>query len=126
LPRAIQHCYLGSSAVTLIHFLDTRGIHPANAAAVSMGLLPTRNQLATVRSEYPNAKLHCLFGDDPVGRVTACLIALWSTGRDGIFSLSDTAIRYRANGNIGEIPIQHFSLFRFERAVGIRSGIRTH
>lgn len=128
-PPAVKHCFLFNSAAEAMgfsHYCTSDRSGSQDRAFVSLGLLPRRGQVERIGSMYPNAKLHTVFGSDLPEKVMDCKIALWSKCRDARFTYDRGFIQVAIESRLQLIPAEEFSLNRFERASGLRSGIRTH
>lgn len=125
----VRHLFLASSGAELLCFchLYSGWLVPAGQTAfASLGILPRSEQVRFLAELFPNARIHLLFDAGVTGRVTDCRIALWLAKRDAKFWYQDESIHVRYSCRSYFIPAQSFSLSRFEKTVGLRSGIRTH
>ncbi|WP_298938287.1 hypothetical protein [uncultured Dysgonomonas sp.] len=96
------------------------------SAFASLGLLPTKEQFTWLKIQFPNAKIHTIFDNGISGRVADCKVATWQIGKNARFSLADDHGEFYYNKKKHRIPVNIFSLSRFEKLSGIRSGVRTH
>lgn len=129
LSASVTHLFIGHSASDLLCFCH---YHPnwfnpsCLSAFASLGLLPTKEQFTWLKTLFPNAKIHTVFDAGISGRVADCKVATWQLGKNARFSLVDEHCEFYCNKKRYRIPIDSFSLNRFERLSGIRAGIRTH
>jgi len=128
-PYQVRHLFLGNAASDLICFCN---FHPhwlapsCSIAFAALGLLPQRFQVLQLIEKYPNAKIHSVFDADTTGRTADCLLALWRVGRGAGFWLVSDMVHVNFNGTVHQFAVEAFSLSRFEKVAGFRSGIRTH
>lgn len=129
LPLSVTDLFIGHSAGDIMcfchHYPNWITPHRPSAFA-SLGLLPTKEQFTCLKSLYTNAKIHTVFDGGIIGRVADCKVATWQIGKSARFSLVDEHGEFYCNKKRYRIPVGNFSLNRFERLSGIRSGIRTH
>lgn len=129
LPVSVTHLFMGHSASDLLCFCH---YHPnwvnlsCLSAFASLGLLPTKEQFNWLKTLFPNAKIHTVFDTGISGRVADCKVATWQLGKNARFRLADDHGEFYYNKKKYRIPVNIFSLSRFEKLSGIRSGIRTH
>jgi hypothetical protein len=129
LPVQVRHLLLSHSVSDVLcfcHYKPSWLMKPDNIAFAALGLLASSNQVKVLKSCFTNAKVHTLFDDGIIGRVTDCKIALWMKGKDASFKVEEDFVEISLNKNRFTIPLHAFSLSRFEKTVSIRSGIRTH
>ncbi|WP_166333020.1 hypothetical protein [Sphingobacterium chungjuense] len=129
LPIFVTHLFAGHSASDLLCFCHyhPNWMNPSCLSAfASLGLLPTKEQFTGLKILFPNAKIHTVFDAGIIGRVADCKVATWQLGTSARFSLVDDQVEFRFNNKRYFIPASVFSLSRFEKFSGVRSGIRTH
>lgn len=129
LPAQVRHLFLSHTAIDILCFCQQRPDWvkiPDNVAFASLGLLASADQVSFLKQHFVNAKMHTLFDAELTGRVTDCKIALWRSGKEAFFRVIDDVIQINYRKRIFNIPAISFSLNRFEKAVGLRSGVRTH
>ena len=129
LPVSVTHLFIGHSASDLLcfcHYYPNWVNPPCLSAFASLGLLPTKEQFTWLKTLLPNAKIHAVFDSGISGRVADCKVAMWQLGKNARFRLTDDHGEFYYNKKKYRIPINIFSLSRFEKLSGIRSGIRTH
>jgi len=128
-PVQIRHLFLAHSVADILcfchHFQSWLKISD-NVAFAALGLIASNSQISFLKHQFFNAKVHTLFDAGITGRVSDCKVALWIKGTDATFIADDDFIHIDHRRNRFVIPIEAFSLNRFEKTVGIRSGIRTH
>jgi hypothetical protein len=95
-------------------------------AFASLGLLPTKEQFTWLKTLFPNAKIHTVFNSGISGRVADCKVAIWQLGKNARFRLANDHGEFYYTKKKYRIPVNIFSLSRFEKLSGIRSGIRPH
>ncbi|WP_148908897.1 hypothetical protein [Sphingobacterium allocomposti] len=129
LPVSVTHLFIGHSASDLLcfcHYHPNWVDPPCLSAFASLGLLPTKEQFTWLKSLFTNAKIHTVFDGGISGRVADCKVATWQIGKSARFSLAGDLGEFYYNKKKYRIPVNIFSLSRFEKLSGIRSGIRTH
>lgn len=129
LPVSVTNLFIGHSASDLLcfcHYYPHWIASPCSAAFASLGLLPTKEQILRLKSVFQNAKIHTVFDTGISGRVADCKVATWQTGKNVRFTLTDDHGEFYCDKKRYRIPVSVFSLNRFEKAAGVRSGIRTH
>ncbi|KAA8476834.1 hypothetical protein BDE36_1317 [Arcticibacter tournemirensis] len=128
-PAQVRHLFLSHSAADILCFCQLRPdwlTVPGNVAFAALGLLATASQARFLKERFANAKVHTLFDAGLTGRVTDCKIALWRAGKDAAFRVMDDTVQITYRRRKFNIPVSAFSLHRFEKAVALRSNIRTH
>lgn len=129
LPLSVTNLFIGHSASDILcfcHYYPNRVTSPCLVAFASLGLLPSKEQFVYLKGLFPNAKIHTVFDGGISGRVADCKVATWQLGKNAKFSLVDDHGEFYCNKKKYRIPVGMFSLNRFEKLSGIRSGIRTH
>lgn len=129
LPVTVSDLFVGHSASDILcfcHYYPNWLTSPCTSAFASFGLLPTKEQFTRLKSLFPNAKIHTVFDRGVSGRVADCKVATWQFGRNAKFTLVDDYGELHYNRKLYRIPINIFSLNRFEKLSGTRSGVRTH
>lgn len=125
----IRHLFLSHSVADILcfchHFPSWLKIS-GNVAFAALGLIASNSQVNLLKNQFVNAKVHTLFDAGITGRVSDCKTALWIKGTDATFFADDEFVHISHHRNKFVIPVEAFSLNRFEKTVGIRSGIRTH
>jgi hypothetical protein len=128
-PSQVRHLFLSHSATDILCFchFNTGWLNSADSVAfAALGLIVSSGQIHFLKRLFFNAKFHLLFDEGITGRVSDCKVAIWLNGKDADFSANGDDLHIFYNQNKFIIPIQLFSLHRFEKMVGIRSNIRTH
>jgi hypothetical protein len=128
-PAQVRHLFLGHSAADIICFCQLRWewlLVPGNVAFAALGLLATAAQVHFLKERFANTKVHTLFDAELTGRVTDCKVALWWAGKNAAFRIADDLVQINYRNRKFGIPVPVFSLNRFEKAVALRSNIRTH
>ncbi len=128
-PAQVRHLFLGHSATDIICFCQLRPEWlriPGNVAFAALGLLATAAQVGFLKERFSGAKVHTLFDAELTGKVTDCKIALWRVGKNAAFRITDDLVQIYYHNRNFSIPTAVFSLNRFEKAVALRSNIRTH
>lgn len=126
----ITHLFLGNSASELIAFAELMKNRPPNflrqSVFVSVGLLPQAGQLNRIMLLFPKVKWHLILGADLLGKITDAQVAAWLKHHETRFSLHGDQIVAWLDGNTYHFYQGNFSLSRFEKVTGLRSGARTH
>ncbi len=128
-PAQVRHLFLSHSAADILcfcHYNSNWLTAEGNIAFAALGLVASSGQLHLLKDIFFNAKVHTLFEAGITGRVSDCKVALWLKNRDATFRLDGEDIHIGYHKSKFSIPAQLFSLNRFEKIAGIRSGIRTH
>ena len=128
-PNTVRHNFLFYSAIEVFSFctINTGWLaRPGNVAFSALGLCPIASQVEVLRSRFPNARLHTVFGNDVIGRITDCKVALWAKRKDAHFQVHQDIIIAQYNSKTFRIPEPIFSLNLFEKKSSLRAGIRTH
>lgn len=128
-PIQIRHLFLSHSAADIFCFCQYQPDWLKvcdNIAFAALGLVASKAQIIFLKDRFVNAKIHTLFDAGITGRVTDCKVALWMKGKDATFKVDSGQIAVFYNRNEITIPIEAFSLNRFEKKVALRTGIRTH
>ena len=128
-PHTVRHSFLFYSAIEVLSFCSMNTdwlVRPGNVAFSAFGLCPTASQVGILRSRFPNARLHTVFGNDVLGRITDCKVALWAKRKDAHFQMYQDIIIARYNSKTFRMPEPIFSLNLFEQKSSLRAGIRTH
>lgn len=128
-PNTVRHSFLFYSAIEVLSFCTMNTdwlIRPGNVAFSALGLCPVASQVEVLRSRFPNARLHTVFGNDVLGRIADCKVALWAKGKDAHFYMHQDIIIVQYNSKSFRIPEPIFSLHLFEQKSSLRAGIRTH
>lgn len=128
-PAQIRNLFLSHSAADILCFCQHRPDWlrvSDNIAFAALGLTVSSTQINLLKDCFVNAKIHTLFDAGITGRVTDCKVALWIKGKDARFKVDREQIAIYYNKIEITIPIEAFSLNRFEKMVALRSGIRTH
>lgn len=129
LPASVTDLFIGHSASDILcfcHYYPDRLAELCSAAFASLGLLPSKEQFVRLKSLFPNAKIHTVFDTGISGRVADCKVATWQLGKNARFTLVFDQVEFYCDRKRYRIPVGIFSLNRFEKASGIRSGIKTH
>nr|WP_157247159.1 hypothetical protein [Pedobacter panaciterrae] len=128
-PAQVRHLFLGHSATDIICFCQLRPEWlrvPGNVVFAALGLLANAAQVVFLKERFTGAKVHTLFDAELTGRVTDCKIALWQAGKNAAFRIAEDLVQISYRNRKFSIPTAAFSLNRFEKAVALRSNIRTH
>ena len=128
-PNTVRHNFLFNSAIEVLSFCSMNIgwlARPGNVAFSALGLCPVASQVEALRSRFPNARLHTVFGNDVLGRIADCKVALWAKGKDADFHMHQDIIIAQYNSKSFRIPESIFSLHFFEKKSSLRAGIRTH
>ncbi|MGF7079004.1 hypothetical protein [Mucilaginibacter sp. UYCu711] len=93
---------------------------------VAVGNLPHDSQLQWMRSAWLKKKFTLVFGNDLLGRLADIKVAAGLAGRHIRLFLNTPNIRIETENSHHEFAADSISLHVFEKAFGIRSGVRTH
>ena len=127
--QVVRDAFISNSMIELVafcHCLNKRSSF-RNAVFFSTGLKPDRELFLEFWSRFKNAKVHLLYGNSLLGRVTDCKIAHWLRGEDYSFYLSGSQI-------ISSAPVEEtialareaFSMRSYFRRRGGRNLVATH
>lgn len=125
----VSHMFMFTSAIEALCFCSLNKFwisKPGYAIFVSFGLLPTIQQILTLPSAFPNARIHTVFGSDLTGQVLDCKIALWIKGRNAAFFFAEGEVMVNYKSATYKIPVPKLSLNHFEKLTGLRANTRTH
>lgn len=128
-PNSVRHNFLFYSGLEALSFCSMATdwlVKPSFAVFSALGLCPSAGQISILEHRFPNARLHTVFGNDILGRITDCKVALWSKTKDALFQIEKDVIVGQYNGKILQIPEPIFSLSLFEKKSNLRAGVRTH
>lgn len=128
-PSQVKHLLLCHSATDILCFchFNTGWLKSSDSVAfAALGLIASSGQLLFLKRLFLNATVHLLFDAGITGRVSDCKVALWLKDKDATFAINGDDLHIFNNQNKFKIPIKRFSLNRFEKMVGTRSGVRTH
>lgn len=128
-PAQARHLFLAHSAADILcfcHFSPDWLVTSGQVAFAALGICVTSNQVSFLKARFLNARIHTLFDVEIAGKVTDCKTALWLAGKDAQFLAEGDLLKVRYRRTDFNIPASAISLSRFEKATGLRSGIRTH
>ena len=129
-PELVSDLFISHSAAEIICFASLRPYllraYPEQRAYAATGLLPSRGHAEELRALFPLARWHILFGADLPGRVADARMAAWRKGQDARFRLVSGRLWAAYRESRFSFDPDSFSMSRFEKATGLRSGIRTH
>ncbi len=129
-PNLTTDLYISYSATELICFVSQRPHYllryPDQRAFAALGLLPSMKQVHYLKRLFPYARWHLLFGPELLGNVAEASIAAWFKGYQLSFRVEDFRIKVKYREKAFDFDSETFSLSRFERVAGLRSGMRTH
>lgn len=126
----VTELYIGYSAMELFCFASQHSFNllknKEQVAFAAIGLLPSPEQVDDLKTAFPFARWHLLFGPDLLGRIADAAIASWYKKRLVSFLIRSDAVTINYSGKIYLTNTQIFSLNRFEHQTGLRAGMRTH
>lgn len=128
-PVMVRNHYLFYSAIEVLCFCNLNiGClkMPGSSAFTLLGLLPVAVQIRRLQTYLPNAKVFTVLDNDLLGRTLDCKIALWSKNKDAGFFLHNGVVICNFQDRTYRFRENEFSLHRFEKFSGLRSGIRTY
>lgn len=126
----VTDLYISYTAAELLCFASQRSFnllkHPEQHAFAAIGLLPSAAQVDTLKIIFPSARWHLIFGTSLISCIKDAFIATRFKGRSVSFRVSGEQVVITYDGKPYDINCEIFSLNRFERVTGLRSGMRTH
>ena len=129
-PTLITDLFVSYSAAELLCFVSQRRDYvcryPEQQAFAALGLLPANAQVKDLKTLFPNARWHLLFGPDLLGKITDATVAAWFKGNAVSFKMIAGRLAARYRNRKFYFDADSFSLHRFELATGMRSAMRTH
>lgn len=128
-PVMVRSHYLFYSAIEALCFCNLNNgclERPGSSAFTLLGLLPVAVQIRKLQAQLPNAKVFTVLDNDLLGRTLDCKIALWSKNKDAGFYLHKDRVMCNYQTRTYRFLENEFSLHRFEKLSGLRSGIRTY
>lgn len=128
-PAMVRRHYLFYSAIEVFCFCNLNAgclERPGSSAFTLLGLLPVAEEIKKLLFDLPNAKIFTVLDNDILGRTLDCKIALWSKNKDAGFYLHKDSMMCNYQNRTYQFRENEFSLSRFEKSCGLRSGIRTY
>lgn len=98
---------------------------PAALALISLGNLPSREQLSWVQRSFPRRKFTLVFGNCLLGKLADIRVAVMLKGKSISMSWQKKKAVVCFQGCTACFEESQCSLHRFENQFGVRSGIRT-
>lgn len=92
---------------------------------IAVGNLPHPGQLNWIRSNYPKRKFTLVFGKDLLGKLADIRVAAGLVNKAIRFLRTDTQIQIKHDNKVYSFGQDSLSLNAFEKAAGLRTGIRT-
>lgn len=116
------------SVIDLLAFLSLNrkyyhALHHYAYVATGLRLFP--DQIDWIRQAYPKQKITLVFGNDLAGRLTDIRLAAGLRRKKVNLRLDEGEIVCRLETKIRRFKEAEVSLYRFEKAFGVRTGIRT-
>lgn len=125
-PREV---FIAFSATDILCFCNfyTKWLRSAeNVAFVAVGTRPKISMVNEIKEMFPSAKVHLLFDNDLIGRLTDCKIAVWLGKGHIAFELIGNDVRCKTRNGRFQLDIERFSLYQFCKISGFRTTVRTH
>ncbi|WP_158829105.1 hypothetical protein [Mucilaginibacter lacusdianchii] len=94
-------------------------------ALVSLGNLPSPEQLDWVRRTFPRRRITLVFGNHLLGALTDIRVAGWLQGKNLRLRWQKEKVEISLGPRQTWLEEAHCSLHQVEKAFGLRSGIRT-
>jgi hypothetical protein len=98
---------------------------PYNLAFVSLGNLPCEEQISWLRRSFKRRKFTLVFGNHLMGSLTDVWVAAALKGKPAALRWQKEKIGVSFDGRRQELSAAQCSLYAFEQAFSIRTGIRT-
>ena len=117
-----------SSAMEAIAYMTLNAWrHPVNAVLsfIAIGNLPHARQLNWIRACCQKRKITLVFGNDLLGRLADIVVAAGIRNKALRLYWHDDRVQLYVNNRSFEANPEKLSLNSFEKAAGIRTGIRT-
>jgi hypothetical protein len=117
-----------SSAMEAIAYMALNAWrHPANAilSFIAIGNLPHTRQLNWISAYCQKRKITLVFSNDLTGRLADIVVSAGIRGRAVRISWHADVVHLHLNSSVFALSPDTLSLNIFEKAAGIRSGIRT-
>jgi len=126
--RSASEVVITYSAMEAIAFLTLHADHyprPDALSFIATGNLPSMGQLLWIRRQFKKRKFTLVFGSGLLGTLTDIKVAAGLKGHGTRIMLLDDQVRIQMKAHSYLIPVQQISLYAFEKAAGLRTGIRT-
>jgi hypothetical protein len=126
LTREVVITYSAMEAIAYLTLNKHRYSRIDTLAFVAVGNLPHDGQLQWMRSAWLKKKYTLVFGNDLLGRLADIKVAAGLADRRVRLYWNSPNVRIETDNCHHEFATDNLSLNVFEKAFGIRSGIRTH
>ncbi|WP_345952944.1 hypothetical protein [Mucilaginibacter sp. PAMB04168] len=126
--RSASEVVITHSAMEAIAFLTLHADHYPRRDTLSFiatGNLPGMAQLQWIRQNFKKRKFTLVFGNDLLGALTDIKVAAGLKGHGTSLLLSGDAVHIQMKTQVRILAVQQVSLYAFEKAFGLRIGIRT-
>jgi hypothetical protein len=126
--RSASEVVITHSAMEAIAFLTLHADHYPRRGTLSfiaMGNLPGMAQLQWIRQNFKKRKFTLVFGNDLLGALTDIKVAAGLKGHGTRLLWSGDDIRIQIKTQVRILSVPQVSLYAFEKAFGLRMGIRT-
>jgi hypothetical protein len=126
--RSASEVVITHSAMEAIAFLTLHaGDYPRRdtLSFIATGNLPGMVQLQWIRQNFKKRKFTLVFGNDLLGALTDIKVAAGLKGQDTRLLLSGDALHVQMKTQVRILSVPGISLYAFEKAFGLRMGIRT-
>jgi len=126
--RSASEVVITHSAMEAIAFLTLHADHYPRRDILSFiatGNLPGMAQLHWIRQNFKKRKFTLVFGNDLLGTLTDIKVAAGLKGQGTRLLLSGDALHVQMRTQARILSVPGISLYAFEKAFGLRTGIRT-
>ncbi|CAM3797294.1 hypothetical protein MUGA111182_10330 [Mucilaginibacter galii] len=126
--RSASEVVITHSVMEAIAFLTLHAGHYPRRDTLSFiatGNLPGMAQLQWIRQNFKKRKFTLVFGNDLLGALTDIKVAAGLKGQDTRLLLTGDDVRIQMKTQMRILSVPQVSLYAFEKAFGLRMGIRT-
>jgi len=125
-PRDLFIAFSATDILCFCHFYTNWLKSSNHVAFLAVGTRPDISKVKQIREMFPLAKVHLLFDNDLIGRVTDCKISVWLSKRNVVFELTDSHVKCKTRDGTFWLGVEMFSLHQFIKVSGFRTNVRTH
>ncbi|WP_345212742.1 hypothetical protein [Mucilaginibacter gynuensis] len=128
LPRLVMQVYLFCTGLEMLCFCNLRPDvlnNQINVAFVALGLCPDQQDIKQLRTRYPFANFNCVFGNDLLGKVLDCKVAMWYHDRDLSTLCDGTTVIFKYENKVIRLNADRVSLDIFKRTMRLKTNIKT-
>jgi len=126
--RSASEVVITHSAMEAIAFLTLHADHyprPDTLSFIATGNLPGMDQLQWIRQNFKKRKFTLVFGSDLLGALTDIKVAAGLKGHGTRLLVNNDDVRIQMKTQVRILSVPQVSLHAFEKAFGLRMGIRT-